>query len=198
MNHKLLNEMLEFTGYIAACASTSSYESDIIAEIRKLQPQIKAALAAPERSGKTADDQPVAWAQLSLDCPVATIDPQLANYWESKGRNVTALYSHPAASSSATPSDEVAALKHQLWCAEVNLDGAREELAEYKRALATPSVQAVAAGQVPEGWQLVPTHPEQAMIAAFIAEYHRHGGTESGCYRAMLAASPKPPALAGE
>jgi hypothetical protein len=53
---------------------------------------------------------------------------------------------------------------------------------------------AAQAGQVavPEGWKLVPTHPDQFMINAFIAEYERPGGSESGCYRAMLAAAPSP------
>jgi len=45
MNNQLLSDMLEFTQYIAACASTSTYESEIIAEIRTLQPRIKSAIA---------------------------------------------------------------------------------------------------------------------------------------------------------
>lgn len=57
---------------------------------------------------------------------------------------------------------------------------------------------AAQAGQVavPEGWTLVPTHPDQFMINAFITEYERPGGSESGCYRAMLAAAPSAPAVA--
>lgn len=47
---------------------------------------------------------------------------------------------------------------------------------------------------VPQGWKLVPTHPDQFMINAFIAEYEKPGGSESGCYRAMLAAAPIIPA----
>lgn len=46
--------------------------------------------------------------------------------------------------------------------------------------------------QPPAGYVLVPAYPDQRMINAFIAEYERPGGSECGCYRAMLAAAPKP------
>jgi hypothetical protein len=47
---------------------------------------------------------------------------------------------------------------------------------------------------VPDGWKLVPVHPDQIMINAFIAEYERKGSTESAAYLVMLAAAPTPPA----
>jgi hypothetical protein len=45
INNALLNEMLDFTQYVASVASTSTYEGDIIDAIKKLQPQIKDAIA---------------------------------------------------------------------------------------------------------------------------------------------------------
>jgi len=61
-------------------------------------------------------------------------------------------------------------------------------------ALAAPVSAQAGHVAVPEGWKLVPTHPDQFMINAFITEYERPGGSESGCYRAMLAAAPVAPA----
>ncbi len=77
-------------------------------------------------------------------------------------------------------------------------------------ALATPSVQAVAAGQVPAGYALVPLKPTEEMQRAYFqvidknmyrvqtdATFGRYSNM-SVAYAAMVAAAPKPPALAGD
>jgi hypothetical protein len=77
------------------------------------------------------------------------------------------------------------------------IEAQADEIAALKTAaLHVAREVATQAGQVavPEGWKLVPTHPDQFMINAFITEYERPGGSESGCYRAMLAAAPVTPA----
>lgn len=85
MNIKLLNDMFAFTQYIAACASTSSYESDIIAEIRKLQPQIKAALAAPTVSSSAAPSLSAS-AERGVDYIMAAVQC-FADDWAAQGNS---------------------------------------------------------------------------------------------------------------
>lgn len=66
-----------------------------------------------------------------------------------------------------------------------------EKALEFARLL-SERIAAPERSDTPAGWKLVPSNPDQRMINAFIAEYERPGGTESGCYHAMLAAAPAP------
>jgi hypothetical protein len=85
----------------------------------------------------------------------------------------------------------------ELWDAAGGNPNVKPDKAMLLAAIATqpaPSLQEPVA--VPQGWALVPSTPNQAMINAFVAEYCKRGSSESGCYYAMIAAAPVHPIAA--
>lgn len=198
--------------------------------------------AAPERSGKTADEgldftKPLETVDgkrvtyicsdvIEIDCARVCVDQATGIVYSSPCKGVKIRNSAPAASSSASPSDErhftpMTATGTVVYLGrsggfDVRHCPEAEYLASFiaaacnaYAALATPSVQAAPppAPIVPDGWKLVPIKPTPEMLNALSVSPDmgpqgriiRYSVDKlPGAYSAMLAAAPTPPSLAGD
>lgn len=133
--------------------------------------------------------EPVAWlhSDNGIGIPAITRSRNVADSWFSKGWNIKPLYTTPPATVVPTFDEwlEIRGNKPLGWVKDAmreSYDACRAAMLQGKSAGNSPVV--------PDGWQLVPKEPTEAMNKAGWAAINEHDAINP-TYRAMLAAVPQ-------